>query len=53
MDFIERWLGLSPDGGDGSIEAMFLFAAAAVMLAFFLRYRSRLRIIRLVRRRRS
>ena len=24
MDFIERYLGFSPDGGDGSIEAIAL-----------------------------
>jgi len=24
MDFIERYLGFSPDGGDGSIEAIVL-----------------------------
>jgi hypothetical protein len=24
MDFIERWFGLSPDGGDGSLEALYL-----------------------------
>jgi len=24
MDFIERYFGLSPDGGDGSIEAIVL-----------------------------
>jgi hypothetical protein len=24
MDWIERWFGLSPDGGDGSLEAWLL-----------------------------
>jgi len=24
VDFIEGWLGISPDGGDGSIEITFL-----------------------------
>jgi hypothetical protein len=24
MDFIERHLGFSPDGGDGSVEALFI-----------------------------
>ena len=31
MDFIERWLGMSPDGGTGSTELLYL--AAAVLLA--------------------
>jgi hypothetical protein len=26
MDFIERYLGFSPDHGDGSLEAMLLLA---------------------------
>ena len=43
MDFIERWLGLSPDGGDGSTEALFLFAAVAVLIAVGFYYRDRLR----------
>jgi hypothetical protein len=30
MDFIERYLGFSPDNGDGSFEAMFL-----IMLVVF------------------
>jgi hypothetical protein len=24
MDFIERWFGISPDGGDGSLELLWL-----------------------------
>lgn len=32
MDFFEKFLGLSPDGGDGSSEAMYV-AAALVLLA--------------------
>ncbi len=35
MDFIERWFGLSPDGGDGSTEAIYL-GVAVVILAIFL-----------------
>jgi len=39
MDWIERWFGVSPDGGDGSIEIVlaivFLAAAAAVVAAAF------------------
>jgi hypothetical protein len=38
MDFIESWLGVSPDGGDGSLEALYLsLAAAAVALWVFRR----------------
>jgi hypothetical protein len=31
MDFIERWFGLSPDGGDGSLEALYLVALVALI----------------------
>jgi hypothetical protein len=31
MDFIERWLGVSPDGGDGSTELLYIFVAATVV----------------------
>ncbi|MDE2200919.1 MAG: hypothetical protein KGJ41_18060 [Rhodospirillales bacterium] len=30
MDFIEAWLGFSPDGGDGSLEALW---AVAILVA--------------------
>ena len=30
MDFIERIFGISPDGGDGSTEVLYLAAAAAI-----------------------
>jgi hypothetical protein len=33
MDFIERWLGISPDGGDGSLEVFYLVAFVAVLAA--------------------
>ena len=29
MDWIERWFGLSPDGGDGSLEAWLIGALVA------------------------
>ena len=35
MDFIERWFGLSPDGGDGSTEAIYLGAAVMILAIFF------------------
>jgi hypothetical protein len=31
MDFIERWLGISPDGGDGSTELLYIVAIAVVL----------------------
>lgn len=33
MDFIERLFGISPDGGDGSLEFLWLGAFAAVGVA--------------------
>ena len=33
MDFIERMFGISPDGGDGSTEMLWLGAAAAIAAA--------------------
>lgn len=34
MDWIETWFGVSPDGGDGSLEMLYLVAigVAAVLL---------------------
>jgi hypothetical protein len=29
VDFIEKYLGISPDGGDGSLEVMLLVVCAA------------------------
>jgi hypothetical protein len=33
MDFIERWLGVSPDGGNGSLEATVIIVILAVLAA--------------------
>jgi hypothetical protein len=38
MDFIERWLGISPDGGSGAFELMILVLFAATLVALA-RYR--------------
>jgi hypothetical protein len=39
MDWIERWFGVSPDGGDGSTEALYIVALlAAAVLVFGRRY---------------
>jgi hypothetical protein len=35
MDWIERLFGISPDGGDGSTEMLYLVAAAAVVVLIF------------------
>jgi hypothetical protein len=37
MDFIEQWFGISPDGGDGSLEALWLGAIVVVVLAIAFR----------------
>jgi MYXO-CTERM domain-containing protein len=39
MDFIERWFGVSPDGGDGSLEALWLAAIAVAVVALIFRRR--------------
>ncbi len=39
MDFIEKWFGLSPDGGDGSLEALWLVAIVLAVAAIFFRRR--------------
>jgi hypothetical protein len=31
MDWIERWFGISPDGGDGSTELLYLGAILAIV----------------------
>jgi hypothetical protein len=37
MDFIERWFGVSPDGGDGSLEMLWIVAIAIVVVAVLCR----------------
>jgi hypothetical protein len=39
MDFFETLLGLSPDGGDGSTEAMWIGAIVVAVLAIAFRRR--------------
>ena len=44
MDWIERVFGVSPDGGDGSTEALYLLVLlAGVVLIFGRRYFTRFR----------
>jgi len=37
MDFIERWLSISPDAGSGSFEAGAILAVFAVIVALVFR----------------
>ncbi|HEY6001534.1 MAG TPA: hypothetical protein VIV57_01590 [Anaeromyxobacter sp.] len=39
MDFIESWFGVAPDGGDGSLEALYLALAAAAVALWLVRRR--------------
>jgi len=39
MDFIETIFGISPDGGDGTLEALWLAAGAVVVAAYLFRAR--------------
>lgn len=39
MDFIERWFGFSPDGGDGSTELLYIIVIAVVLALVFGRRR--------------
>src|SRR5262249_33374694 len=39
-DFIERYLGISPDGGDGSMEVLFLVALFMIISAIAISLRS-------------
>lgn len=44
MDWFERWFGISPDGGDGSTELLYVAAAVAIVgLVILMRWRRRLR----------
>jgi hypothetical protein len=39
MDFIEQWFGISPDGGDGSLELQWIVGIAIVVAAVAFRRR--------------
>ena len=39
MDFIEQWFGISPDGGSGATELLFIVVAVLVLLMFLARRR--------------
>ena len=37
MDFIERWFGISPDGGNGVTELSYILVALVVVVILLLR----------------
>jgi hypothetical protein len=41
MDFIERIFGVSPDGGNGSLEALYLIAAVIVIGGLWMLWKRR------------
>jgi hypothetical protein len=43
VDFIERLTGLSPDGGNGTVEALYYVVLAAIVVMVVLRVRARRR----------
>ena len=38
MDFIEKYLGISPSGGDGSMEVVIFLVLVTIVLAIALRF---------------
>jgi hypothetical protein len=42
MDFIERWLGVSPDGGDGTLELLYIAVGVLIVVALLGRIAQRL-----------
>jgi hypothetical protein len=43
MDWIESWFGVSPDGGDGTVELLIIVLAAAAIFVVALVFNRRLR----------
>ena len=39
MDFFEKWFGVSPDGGDGSLEALWIVVIVVAVVAIAFRRR--------------
>lgn len=39
MDFIEQWFGVSPDGGNGSLEVLWIAAIVIAVAAVVFRRR--------------
>jgi hypothetical protein len=46
MDFIERWLGLAPDGGNGAMELALLMTCACAVAAVLVWRRRRAAAVR-------
>ena len=46
MHFIEDWFGISPDGGNGLLEALYLVVIAFVIAGAVFRRRLRARLVR-------
>jgi type III secretory pathway component EscU len=44
MNFIERWFGVSPDGGDGTLELLYVVLAVLLLvsIAWYRVYRHRM-----------
>jgi hypothetical protein len=43
MDWIERWFGVAPDNGDGSLETLILLCAIVASIAAFAYFHPRTR----------
>jgi hypothetical protein len=43
MDFIERWFGISPDGGDGTLELLYVAVGVLIVAIVIARIVLRLR----------
>jgi hypothetical protein len=39
MDFIEQWFGVSPDGGDGSLEVVWIVGIVVALVVVVFRRR--------------
>jgi hypothetical protein len=46
VNFIERWLGVSPDGGDGTLEMLYIGVGVLAIVVFASRYWIARRLVR-------
>jgi hypothetical protein len=42
MDFIERWFGISPDGGNGTLEGLYISVLLLTVVLVSIRFRRHL-----------
>jgi hypothetical protein len=51
VNWIEQWLGASPDGGDGSLELLLILLAVTAAVAFLVRgsHRTRSSLLKLIK----